>query len=377
MLPAWRRLDMLAPRGAAVITLAAVALALAGCGNAATQTPKGPVATCRDAPQGSCLGSAYSCTGDATPASFGATCSASANGDGTTSYCCVTPMCTLDASQQACGGASHTSSNQQSYICPAGGFKPSVPSSTLCTAQAANPDGSVPYCCTDFNAVGCEPTTGGSCLFGSRAFSCTGANRPTAADPSLLCGSPETNADGTTIYCCAPNSCTNLGGTINSCGANSTAYDCPGYAKPDAPGSTCTSLGQYSTDDPKDRFCCTLGPCVELGYSNQPGDPNTQCAQSQGTPYGCTGASTPAASDATIWCQTLGPGADGQTNYCCRKSSCGYVQTSNYCDPSYTAAVSCTGNAMPSSLGSTLNSCVVAPTQPGDVPGATVYCCKT
>jgi hypothetical protein len=98
-----------------------------------------------------------------------------------------------------------------------------------------------------------------TCASPTTGYSCTGGAAPTQSDSTLSCGTPTTEADGTTLaYCCgaataAPACATDP--SVTGCPGDATGYTCTGGANPMTSSLLCGAgmAGQNGATS----YCCT------------------------------------------------------------------------------------------------------------------------
>ena len=107
-------------------------------------------------------------------------------------------------------------------------------------------------------ATGCSSSSSVPCDRGS-PYSCSGGDHPANHDPSLTCGTPSRQADGTDAFCCVtPISGSTCAENLNVlCAYPRVGYSCTGSDTPDQgePKLTCDAVSTDPTTGDA-LYCC-------------------------------------------------------------------------------------------------------------------------
>jgi hypothetical protein len=156
----------------------------------------------------------YSCTsGAAAPdiADPSLVCSTVQPAGGLDTYCCEDNYTGSGSSSGSTGGGCEVDSTlscgagEDPISCTGGGDPEAVYPGDICSVPSDQGGGVSGYCCAPgFTGSTCaQDSSVDGCVFPSDGFSCTGADTPDQADPTLNCSAPTTDPNtGDQLYCC-------------------------------------------------------------------------------------------------------------------------------------------------------------------------------
>ncbi len=146
------------------------------------------------------------------------------------------------------------------YTCMSGSLPSDSDPTLVCQGGSPGANGSITFCCGSSSASssGCNTTDQFACPESAIAYACTGANSPSAGDPTLACEAYGSDND----YCCIADggttspSCT-LESDAGCASGGPIAYVCPSGATPDTIDPTLSCGAPTALSNGFASYCCS------------------------------------------------------------------------------------------------------------------------